>query len=69
MGSISTASNLNLLSILYKSFQTDATHGNNVQATILGKGTVGILTKQGECKFIPDVYHVEGMKHNLLSIR
>ena len=36
--------------------------------TVLGKGTVGILTRQGESKYIPDVYHVEGMKHNFLSI-
>ena len=36
--------------------------------TVLGKGTVGILTKQGESKYIPDVYHVEGLKHNSLSI-
>ena len=34
----------------------------------MGNGTVGILTKQGENKYIPDVYHVEGLKHNLLSI-
>ena len=34
----------------------------------MGKGTVGILTKQGGSKFIPDVYHVEGIKHNLSSI-
>ena len=32
------------------------------------KGTVGILTKQGESKYIPDVYHVEGIKHSLLII-
>ena len=48
--------------------QTDVTFGNNVQVTILGKGTVGILTKEGESKYILDVYHVEGLKHNLLSI-
>ena len=34
----------------------------------MGKGTVGIITKQGESKCNPDLYHVEGMKHNLLSI-
>ena len=34
----------------------------------MGKGIVGILTKQGESKFIPDFYHVEDLKHNLLSI-
>ena len=60
--------NLNLFSSLDNSVQTDVTLGNNVQVTILGKGIVGILTKQGESKFILDVYHVEGMKHNFLSI-
>ena len=60
--------NLNLFFSLDNSVQTDVTLGNNVQVIVLGKGTVGILTKQGESKFIPDVYHVEGMKHNLLSI-
>ena len=28
-----------------------------------------ILTKQRDSKFIPDVYHVEDLKHNLLRIR
>ena len=44
------------------------TLGNNVQVTALGKGIVDILTKQGESKYIPNVYHVEGLKHNFLSI-
>ena len=60
--------NLNFFSSLDKSVKTDVTLGNNVQVTVLGKGTVDILTKQGESKYIPDVYHVEGLKHNLLSI-
>ena len=60
--------NLNLFSRLDNSVQTDVTLGNNVQVTVLGKGTVDILTKQGESKYIPNVYHVEGLKHNLLSI-
>ena len=34
----------------------------------MGKGTVGIPTKQGDWNFILDVYYVEGIKHNLLSI-
>ena len=42
--------------------------GNNVQVTILGKGTVSILTKHGENKYMSDVYHVKGLKHNFLSI-
>ena len=60
--------NLNLFSRLDNSVQTGVTLGNNVQVTILGKGTIGILTKQGESKFIPNVYHVEGIKHNFFSI-
>ena len=47
------------LSILANSVQIDVTLGNNVQVTVLGKCTISILTKQGESKFIPNVYHVE----------
>ena len=61
-------SNLNLFSSLDDLVKTDVTLGNNVQVTILGKCTVDILMKQGERKYIPDVYHVEVLKHNLLSI-
>ena len=42
--------NLNLFSSLDTSVKTDVTLGNNVQVTVLGKGTVDILTKQGESK-------------------
>ena len=59
--------NLNLFSILDKSVQTNVTLGNNVQVTILGKGTIGIVTKHGESRFMPYVYHVEGLKHNFTS--
>ena len=48
-------SNLNLFSILHNSVQTDFTLENNVQVTVLGKGNVGILTRQGESKYILDV--------------
>ena len=61
--------NLNFFSSLGNSIQTNVTLRNIVQVTILGKGIVGILTKQGECKIMPNGYHVEGLKHNLLSIR
>ena len=60
--------NSSLFSNLDKSVQTDVILGNNVQVTIFGRGTVGILTQQGEQKNMPDVYHVEGLKQNLLSI-
>ena len=59
--------NLDLFSSLDTSVKTNVTLGNNVQVIVLGKGTVDILTKQGESKYIPDIYHVEGLKHNLLS--
>ena len=60
--------NLIFFSSLDNSVKTDVTVGNNVQVIVLGKGTIDILTKQGESKYIPDIYHVEGLKHNLLSI-
>ena len=60
--------NLIFFSSLDNSVQTDVTLGNNVQVNFLGKQTVGILTRQGESKYIPDVYHVEGLKHNLMRI-
>ena len=40
--------NLNLFSSLDTSVKTDVTLGNNVQVTVLGKGTVDSLTKQGD---------------------
>ena len=60
--------NLNLFSSLDNSIQTDVTLGNNVQVIVLGKGTISMLTKQGEHKYMPNVYHVQGLKHNLLII-
>ena len=61
-------SNLSLFSSLNNSVQTNVTLGNNVQVTILGKGIVGILTKEGEQKSMTYVYHVKGLKHIFLSI-
>ena len=39
--------NSSLFSSLYKLVQTNVTLWNNVQVIVLGKGIVGILTKQG----------------------
>jgi hypothetical protein len=60
--------NLELFSSLDNSVQTKVTLGTNIQVTVLGKGSINILTKQGEKKTIPDVYYVFGLKHNLMSI-
>jgi len=42
--------NLELFSSLDKSVQTKVTLRTNIQVTILGKGSINILTKQGEQK-------------------
>ena len=60
--------NAELFSYLDESVQTEVTLGNNNKVTVLGKGTINILTKQGEQKVMPDVYYVAGLKHNLMSI-
>jgi hypothetical protein len=59
--------NLELFSSLDKSVQTKVTLGTNIQVIVLGKGSINILTKQGEKKVMPDVYYVAGLKHNLMS--
>ena len=60
--------NIELFSSLDKSVQTKVTLGTHIQVTVLGKGSINILTKQGEKKIMPDVYYVFGLKHNLMSI-
>ena len=40
--------NSSLFSSVNKSVQTNVTFGDNIQVIVLGKGIVGILTKQGE---------------------
>jgi len=53
---------------LDKLVQNKDTLGTDIQGTILGKGSINILTKQGKKFFIPDVYRISGLKHNLMSI-
>jgi hypothetical protein len=48
--------------------QTKVTLGTNIQVTILGKGSINILTRKGEKKIRPDVYYVYGLNHNMISI-
>jgi hypothetical protein len=59
--------NLELFSSLDKSIQTKVTLGTDIQVTILRKGNINILTKQGEKKVMHDVYYVSGLKHSLMS--
>jgi hypothetical protein len=58
-----------LFSSLDKSSKTKVTLGGNIQVIVLGKGNNNILTKQGEKKFMPNVYYVSILKHNLMSTR
>jgi hypothetical protein len=59
--------NIELFSSLDESVQTKVTLGTYIQVIVLGKGSINILTKQGEQKVMPDVYYVSGLKHNLMS--
>jgi hypothetical protein len=59
--------NIELFSSLDESVQTKVTLGTYIQVTVLGKGSINILTRQGEQKVMSDVYYVSGLKHNLMS--
>jgi len=50
-----------------KPVQTDVTLGNDIKVIVLSKGTIDIMTKQGEHKVMPDVFYLAGLKPNLMS--
>lgn len=60
--------NLEMFSSLDESVKSDVTLGNDNKVSVMGKGSVNILTKMGEKKYISDVYFAPGLKHNLMSI-
>ncbi|XP_059073703.1 uncharacterized protein LOC131874377 [Cryptomeria japonica] len=60
--------NLEMFSSLDESVKSDVTLGNDNKVSVMGKGSVNILTKMGEKKYISDVYFVSGLKQNLMSI-
>jgi len=60
--------NIELFSSFDKSVQTKVILGTDIQVIILGKGSINILTKQGEQKFMPNVYYVAELKHKLMII-
>ena len=61
--------NIELFSSLDESVQTKVTLGTDIQVTVLGKGSINILPRQGEERFMSDVYYVYSLKHNLMSTR
>jgi len=44
------------------------TTGTDTKISVKGKGRVSIRARNGEQKFVPDVYYVPGLKCNLLSV-
>jgi hypothetical protein len=42
--------------------------GDDHLVNVQGKGTVYVLSRKNEKKDIQDVYYVQGLKHNLISI-
>jgi len=58
---------IEVFSSLYESVQTKVTLGTKIQVTILGKGSINILNKQGKQNIMSDVYYVFGLKNNLMS--
>ena len=51
-----------------ESVQTKVTLGTYIQVIVLDKGSINILTKQGEERVMSNVYYVSSLKHNLMSI-
>jgi len=60
--------NKNLLSYLDASITSEITLGDCFCINAKGKGIVLILTKQNQQKYIPNVYYVPNLKHNLISV-
>ena len=57
-----------LFSSLDASVRTEVKLGDNYIVDVQGKCIVSILSKQNEVKNIPNVYHVNGLKHNLINV-
>ena len=60
--------NLVMFSMLDESVKSQVTLGTDSKVSVMGKGNVNVLTRKGAKKSIADVYYVEVMKCNLLSI-
>ena len=60
--------NIAFFSALDKNVKSEVTLGTDSKVSVMGKGEIKILSKQGERKTIADVYYVPGMRCSLLSI-
>ena len=57
-----------MFSNLDEEVKSKVTTGIDTKIYVQGKGKVSIRARNGEQKFVPDVYYVPGLKCNLLSI-
>ena len=46
----------------------EVTFGDSSKTPVKGKGTVTILTKNGDKKYINDVYYIPALKSNIISL-
>ncbi|WOG95118.1 hypothetical protein DCAR_0314420 [Daucus carota subsp. sativus] len=46
----------------------EVTFGDSSKIPVKGKGTVTIMTKKGEKKYINDVYYIPALKNNIISL-
>lgn len=60
--------NRELFSNLDDSVEFEIKLENDTVVFVMGKGVINVLTKNGKKRFIPDVYYVPGLKHNLMSV-
>jgi len=57
-----------IFSNLDEEIKSEVTTGTDTKISVKGKGRVSIRARNGEQKFVPDVYYVPGLKCNLLSV-
>ena len=57
-----------LVADLDESVKTKVKLGTDNIVSVVGKGVVNILTKQGQQRSITDVLYAPSLKHNLISV-
>ena len=60
--------NIAMFANLDEDVKSEVTTGIDTKISVKGKGRVSILARNGEQKFVPDVYYVPGLKCKLLSV-
>ena len=60
--------NREMFANLDEEIKSEVTTGMDTKISVKGKGRVSIRERNGEQKFVPDVYYVPGLKCNILSV-